>query len=213
MITLSAGVWANNAELIAACHTLGYVKTEHTVLDATYGRGVWWKVFRPLDLATNDLDPNTDADYAYDFRRFPTFWENTFDAVAFDPPYVSVGGRKTSTIQSQHQRYGMAETPTTPEKLHRTLIAPGMWSCMRVLKPGGVLLQKCQNYISSGQLQPAAHWAYRTGVAAGFVLLDELCYVRPPGRQPTKNLDGSARRQVHSRRNYSTLYVWQKKRR
>jgi len=210
MTVLSATAWASNAELIAACHTLGYVTSSDAVLDVTYGRGVWWQAFRPHYLVTNDTDPRCNTEFSYDFRYLPIGWMGKFDVIAFDPPYVSPGGRATTTITDFHAAYGTKVVAATPARLHGTLIAPGLQNCARILKPGGRILQKTQNYVSSGTLQPGTYWAYETGTRLGLTLIDELCYLRSPGPQPTENLDGTPRRQVHSRRNYSTLLVWKK---
>ena len=151
---------------------------------------------------TNDLDPTTYATKQEDFRH--TTWEdNTFDVVAFDPPYVSVGGRESSTIKDHHERYGMAETPTTPLKLWLELIVPGLIEATRICRPGGIILFKTMNYISSGHYQNQLGWSYSAAAGMGLQLEDQFILVGEPGRQ-------SQKRQVHARNNYSVLLVFRK---
>ena len=122
------------------------------ILDPTYGRGLWWRRWWPdRDIVQNDHNPKAKCTYHYDFRRFPSTWADTFDAVTFDPPYVSTGGRKTSTIPDFNHRFGLTDAPKTPHGV-QTMIAEGMMEAARVLKRKGVLLVKCKNYVSSGQL-------------------------------------------------------------
>ena len=98
---LAADSYATNGHLIAAVAQLGYLTLEDHVLDPTYERGIWWQEWRPRQLSTHHR-----AVDGTDFRHLP-YPDATFDAIAFDPPYVCPGGRKTSTVKPMHERYGM----------------------------------------------------------------------------------------------------------
>ena len=186
--------WATNAQMIADVHRLGYLKDTDHVLDPTYGEGAWWRVWRPTFLTARVKTPN------WDFRQMD-FDDETFDAVAFDPPYVSVGGRATSGLNGMHAAYGMDGTPLTPEGVQRD-IHKGLDECYRVVKKGGIVLVKVQSYVSSGKLWPGTFYTWSYAVdCCGFQLVDHLVHIsgsrpQPPGRQ-----------QVHARRNYSDLLV------
>lgn len=162
---------------------------------ASGGRG-----WRPDRLYAYDIRLN-----GVDFRRLPD-QSNTFDAIAFDPPYVSVGGRKTTTLPDMHDRFGLTDAPKSPEGVQR-LINAGLTELKRVLKPRGVLLVKCQDYISSGKFWAGTYFTQRHALdVLDLEMLDRLEHVsgirpQPPGR-----------RQVHARRNLSTLLVLRKKR-
>lgn len=190
---LAADSWSTNAELIADVARLGYLRREWLTLDPTYGGGLWWTDWSPEVLVTHDL-----ALDGIDFRELPEA-DDTFDAVAYDPPYVSVGGRDTTGMPDFYARYGLTDAPRTPLELQQ-LINDGLAEVARVLKPRGFALVKCQDYISSGKFW---NGTFRTQVAAfalGFTQVDRFEMIgairpQPPGR-----------RQVH--RNLSTLLVF-----
>lgn len=196
---LAADHWATNADLIADVHRLGHLNDNWLTLDPTYGRGLWWTKWRPARLVAHDLDPARAPDGPADFTRLP-YRGGCFGAVAFDPPYVSVGGRRTTGMSDLHNRYGLSDAPKSPAGLQE-LINAGLDECNRVLRPGGVLLVKCQDYISSGKLWTGTHHTLSHALSLGMGLVDRLEHLggvrpQPPGR-----------RQVHARRNLSTLFV------
>lgn len=197
MTVLAATEWRSNAELIEDVHLLGYIGADDRVLDPTYGRGVWWRRWRPRDLVVHDL-----AMDGVDFRALP-YSDASFDVVAFDPPYVSVGGRRTSGMVDMLGRYGLTDAPRSPSAL-QDMINSGLAEAARVVRPGGVVLVKCQDYVSSGRLWIGTHWTLSQGIALGLELVDRLEHVGRARPQP------SGRRQVHARRNLSTLLVFRR---
>lgn len=84
---LGAHRWPSNAALIADVARLGYL--DGTVLDVTYGRGLWWTEFRPARLIGLDADRRKARDVRGDFRALP-FPDGSVDTVAYDPAYVCV---------------------------------------------------------------------------------------------------------------------------
>lgn len=197
---LAACRWPSNAELIADCARLGYLRREWLTLDPTFENGVWWKRWRPDNLVTHNR-----AEDGSDFRDLP-YPDGHFDAIAYDPPYVSVGGRKTTTMPDFHRRFGLHDAPTTPALLQE-LIDQGLTEMRRLVKPQGYVLVKCQDYISSGKLWHGTYLTQAKAWALGFEVVDRLEHIGDPRPQPTLNPDGSPRRQVHARRNLSTLFV------
>lgn len=203
MTVLAATRWKTNADMIAACAELGYLHDDDLILDPTYGKGNWWTKWEPTEF--NLFTPQHHSTISYDFRYMPQYEDNQFDIVAFDPPYVSVGGRKTTGIKDMHKAYGMDETPKSPELLNSQVIYPGMKECYRVLKPGGLLLVKCQDYISSGKYFAGTHYIAAYALAGlQMEQIDRLEMITSPRPQPP------GRRQVHARRNLSTLFVFKK---
>lgn len=194
---LSATSWVTNAHMIADCAALGYLAQDWRTLDPTYGRGLWWTVFCPDDLTTHDIRQD-----GVDFRQLPHS-DDAFQAVAFDPPYVAMGGRTTSGVPEQMDRYGMEDAPRTPAGVQQ-LVNDGLAECARVLEPGGFLLAKCQDYVSSGHLWPGSYYTTTAGLVLGLRLHDRLDHISGTRPQPP------GRRQVHARRNATTLLVFRK---
>lgn len=210
MTILAAYEWSSNATLIEAVAHLGYLRKEWLTLDPTYGRGVWWKNWRPDRLVTHDLN-NLDG---VDFRQLPEE-DATFDAIAYDPPYVCVGGRTTTGLPDFHDRFGLTEAPRSPADL-QDLINAGLKEMVRVLRPrrrgedGPYLLVKCQDYISSGKLWIGTHHTLSAAIDAGLEPVDRFEHITHPRPQPSNRTrkDGKPSVQVHARRNLSTLFVF-----
>lgn len=207
---LAATAWRNNGDMIADAARLGYLKKEWHVLDATVGeKAVFWKKWRPDHLVTNDNDPTVVADHHSDYRDLP-FPDGTFDAVIYDPPYVCVGGRTTSGIPEMHDRYGLVEAPKTPEALLAMNIA-GLTEIVRVTRPGrtltdgGYVLIKYQDQISSGKFFAGTHYMAQHALDLGCIWVDRLERTQKTSRPQPKHV-----RQLHARRNLSSLLVFRR---
>lgn len=197
---LAATAWASNAELVADLVRLNYLDLNLLTLDPTYERGVWWNKVRPKTLVTHHR-----AEDGTDFRDLP-YDDRSFPQIAYDPPYVCPGGRDTSTTKEQHDRYGMADPAfRTPAEL-QTIIDAGLAEMWRLLDRGGRCYAKSQNYIWSGRLWLGAEKTLTHALALGFDVDDRLEHLRPIGRN-------SQKRQVHARRNLSTMFVLRKPKR
>lgn len=209
--------WPTNAALVADVAELYLHPTMHAV-DVTYGLGKWWDIWRPETLVRHGLASPAEPDHhddGVDYRRLPEP-AGTFDLAAFDPPYVTTGGRSTQGGAGAElaARYGMSSSAMSPADNQANTEA-GLSELARVLRTStrrshpdtGIALVKVQDYITSGRLFDAV---YRTTAAAlnlGFIVLDRLELITSGGPQPTTNRDGTPRRQVHARRNHSTMLV------
>ena len=195
---MAIGERRNNAELMADCHALGYLRDDDSVLDATYGLGRFWTIYRPTRLIASDLYAGGEDGIArWDFRHIPVA-PRTFDVVVLDPPYKLNGTSTGKGPAASDVDYGVgASAPATWQERH-ALIRDGITECARVARR--VLMVKCQDQVCSGQVR----WQTREFAAhaedQGFRLVDAL-HVQGHRKQP----DG--RRQVHARRDYSTLLV------
>lgn len=194
---MAATAWPSNADMIVDMVRLGYLTADDLVLDPTYGSGRWWKKWSPRMLVHHN---NTEDGSDFRDTGYP---DNHFDAVAYDPPYVCIGGRKTSGIKSMYDGYGLTDAPRTPDAL-QDLINCGLSEMKRVVKPKGIILVKCQDYVSSGKLYPGTFNTHYFARLLGLELVDRFEHIGNPRPQPP------GRRQVHARRNLSTLFIFRK---
>lgn len=197
---LAAHPWPTNGQLIADCARLGYLTPDSYTLDPTWGHGTWWTIWRPHRLEASDLDPTkSPTGTSIDVTNLP--WDdNTFDAVTFDPPY-KLNGTPTHQVDD---RYGVAGAYTSRDDRHR-LILDGITECARVLRPGGRLLVKVQDQVNGGRVRWQTDLATAHALELGLHKTDALLML---GGRPQPE----GRRQVHARRNYSTLLVFTKDR-
>lgn len=210
MTIYSASYWRDNSELMMVCRDLGFI--QGTVLDMTYGRGTWWKHWKPDDFLSNDLDPRSKTDLHEDFRAL-SLPAKSFGTIAFDPPYVSKGGRKTSGIEDFDDRYGLGDAPRTPAEL-QLQVNDGLTEARRLIAPGGCVLVKIMNYVSSGKLWPGTYETYGHARQLGFRLRDELLHLGRGRPQPKRTRkDGKLVCQKHARHTTSTLLVLEAPRR
>ncbi|MDZ7732219.1 MAG: hypothetical protein U5R31_03125 [Acidimicrobiia bacterium] len=193
---LAAAKRASNADLIAECHQLGYLGDDDLTLDPTWGHGTFWASWRPKLLEASDIDPDkSPSGDSIDFTRLP--WsDDTFDAVVLDPPY-KLNGTPTHTVDD---RYGVAGAYTSRAARHQ-LILDGVTEATRVLRPGGRLLVKVQDQVNAGQVRWQTDLVTRHAEQLGHRKVDALLLL---GGRPQP----AGRRQVHARRNYSTLLVF-----
>jgi len=194
---LAAGGWQSNAQLIEDVSRL-YFREKDLVVDITYGRGKFWTDFEPPGLVKHDIRGDGVC-----WSKLPEESESV-DVVVMDPPYVAMGGRKTSNLKGMLDEYGMTTTQSWNAREVHDAAVPGMAEAFRVLKPGGLFWYKCQDYISNHRYQPASHWAVTDCLAMGFIVEDRFDLVLAPRPQPF------GRNQEHARRNISHLLVFRK---
>lgn len=204
--------WPTNAELIADVARLGYIKQTDRVLDPTFCNGIWWKKFKPDNLVTYHREKDGS-----DFRLLGNEEDESFDVIAYDPPYVAPGGIKTSTIPEFHKRFGMAEGGaedrmfSSPAEL-QDLIDDGLTEMTRLVRKKGFVLVKGMNYVSSGRVWWGVDKIKRHAENLRLNLVDEFIHQgggRPQEKGRTRK-DGSPSTQQHARRNHSNLLVLQK---
>lgn len=208
MTHLEAQRWPSNSELIEAAFQIHVWPKKWAkyprrvkVLDVTYGKGVWWKWVN--DLHNMDFDAHDLKDDRVDFRSLPES-DQSMDVVAFDPDYIAQGGRKTSTIPERNERYGLDGEYETPASLQRKIDA-GLAECARVVRPQGLILQKCSTYISSGKPWPGEFHCIKAGLKLGLAIEDIVVDIGDPGPQPKR--EGPPK---HFRSNSSRLLIWRK---
>lgn len=193
---MAHGEWKTNGAMIADAARLGYL--DGHVLDPTYGLGLWWTDWKPERLTASDLDINkSPLGTSVDFTDLP--WKDeTFDAVAYDPPYKLQG---SAHDKAQSNRFGV-DVRRTRDELH-ALMNGGLRECARVTKTGGCVLAKCQDQIEGGKMRWQTDMLTRTGMSCCLLKVDRL-------QMPSYRAQPSGRNQRHARNNFSTLLIFRK---
>ena len=165
----AVGRYRNNGELIAAAAALGHLSVDWLVADVTYGKGTFWRVFRPERLVASDLYPQAGHRCdTLDATDLP-YTDGLFDAVAVDAPYKLNG-----TDRGEGARYGVDRYAGPPErhKLMRAMLG----EAARVTRPYGRVLFKCQDQVCNGQLHWQTFMAYEWAGEVGLELVEKLDY-------------------------------------
>lgn len=170
-----------------------YAPQGSRILDATFGKGNFWKKINTAkyDLVTNDLIEA--ADFHFDLRSIP-LPDSSFDTIVLDPPYMN------REEPFHHAGYGVGLDGVQTQKQIRALYVAGCAEALRLLKSSGILILKCQN---CGQ-----HWNHLfLSEVAGFDLVDEFVLV-----QSDRTVwDRKWKHQHRARKNHSYFLVHRKR--
>jgi len=195
--------WPSNAEMMYDLVRIGYVDPNRKIVDLTYGRGTWWTMLRAEGHKLRHLVEHDVSIDGVDFRDPLPERAGSAHTVTFDPPYVSTGGRTTSTIPEFNGRYGVMYAERTPELNQELLINPGILNAKRILNPDGKLIVKATNYISSNTYKQAARWSIEYAESIGLELRDQWFTAGHVRAQP------GGRKVNHARNNWSVALVFQ----
>ena len=198
-------IYADNGHLIAAAARLGHLRSDWVTLDASYGSGVFWRVFRPAQLIACDIEPKSDYVIRADFRDLP-FENDRFDAAVIDGPYGLRG-----TVHADNGGYGLDAGYMSVEARHELLRA-GLAECARVTRPGGRVLAKCQAQVCSGRVWWQDRMLADHGESkCGLVLVERLDMLGGGRPQPVRSRrDGKPSLQQHAYGRPSTLLIFRK---
>lgn len=178
-------VVGDNSALMASIAPL-YL--DGSVLDVTYGRGMWWRRFKPEPFLGHDL-----AD-GIDFRALPHD-DDSWDTVCFDPPYIPTRAAQTASRVLAGRflpSFGLEETRTKAQL--DALHAAGLAECGRVSRRW--VLAKCCDYAENRSTFVLGHVkVIEAGTAAGLRVHDIIVHVAGggPGRSRIKELHRSSR--------------------
>jgi hypothetical protein len=181
-----------------------HVPKNSVVADVTYGRGVFWKNVDPkaYDLRATDLTTGVDC------RRLP-YGDSTIDCVVFDPPYMHTpGGTAHQNHQNYENYYSNNAISHSSKKYHEAVLDlyfEGSKEALRVLKPLGVLIVKCQDEVCANRQRLTHVEIINELHRIGFTIADLFVVVR-------NNKPGVSRilKQVHARKNHSYFLVFRK---
>lgn len=126
-----------------------YVAPGSKVADVTYGKGVFWRRVPKgiFELLASDLKSGVDC------RQLP-YDSNSLDCVVFDPPYMHSPGGSAHKGHQNFEEYYQNNKAKSDKKYHEAVLElyfDAAKEAIRVLKPGGVYIVKCQDEVCANQ--------------------------------------------------------------
>jgi SAM-dependent methyltransferase len=118
-------------------------------LDATYGRGNFYKTEISEPKYKFDLFPHNSKIDQADARKLP-IKNNSIKTIMFDPPFLATKGKSLKIVDESNKinkRFGVYPT----EKELFKFYALALKEFYRILEEGGILIFKCQDKVSSGK--------------------------------------------------------------
>ncbi len=185
------------------------------VLDMTYGHGGFWRYARSSERTVIGLDKRIGTD-AIDQERKPElvtklvagdylalpFADRSFDAVTFDPPFITHPGNGSK----------MADRYTSFDTYDELLdsCAGARDEALRVLVAGGVAVVKCMDWVEGRTVWRWLHFDLMCSwtSTSRFRLVDLLINARP-----TSLRNPNVQRQTHAKRAHTYFLVFQAVRR
>lgn len=181
-----------------------FVPPGSKIADVTFGQGVFWK---KVGKNAYKVHPS-DIRNGIDCRALP-YEAASFDCVVFDPPYMHTPG---GTAHQNHQNFelyyvnnGAANSDKKYHEAVLDLYFRGAKEAHRVLRPGGILIAKCQDEVCANKQRLTHVEVINELTTMGFIVEDLFVVVR-------RNKPGVSRmlKQVHARKNHSYFLVFRK---
>ncbi len=166
-----------------------------TVVDVTWGKGVFWKQLPGLPTFAHDL--KTDG---VDCRKLP-HEDNSVDVLVLDPPYRPTHGSK-SFDNSFAGSYGLGTNNLDTINDVVSLYREALLEAKRVVRPGGRVLIKCQDLSYGNRLHLVSLDVLGVMLEQGFEFADQFILVNNANHS-----SGNWERQGRARRSHSILWV------
>lgn len=168
-----------------------YFQEGDTIADVTYGKGVFWK---EVD-KTKFKVVGSDIETGIDFRKLP--YENeSFNHSVIDPPYARITNLKGMVDCYNTTRF------TTHEDIIQ-LYQEGLNELVRITKPGGFILCKCQDEVCGCKQKWSHIEIYNIAMELGLYSKDLFILVNEKKPKPQH-------KQQHARKIHSYLWIFQK---
>lgn len=192
-----------NADLFPDIMRL-YVADGADVLDMTYGNGVFWRNIPDdrYNVTKNDIEDGRGSTH-HDFRELPSSWNESYDAVILDPPYLYTGGFRTlrDSIDRGYRNRERARSGIHGVAAVHQMYAQAYIEAYRVLRKGGCLVVKCMDQVMSGKQTWMHLEMQRLAEILGFKNKDLFVMVMNGTPTMRHNI------QKHARRNHSYFLV------
>lgn len=194
----------DQAEIISGILSL-HVPAHKIDLDPTFSIGNFYRDtgIEPPELRF-DICPQRDDVVGADCRHLPL--ENASQScIMFDPPFLATTGRSLGEHTDGNRiakRFGVY---ASEQELHRFYI-DSMKEFYRLLKPGGVLIFKCQDKISSGKQYMTHVFIANEAMKLGFYPKDLFILLAKSRLTPAWQV----KNQKNARKFHSYFWVFEK---
>ena len=172
--------------------------------DPTFSRGAFYNgtgVEPPV--LRFDIKPQAEGVVEADARHLPLL-DSSISCMMLDPPFLATTGKSLTegTGNRINRRFGVYPDEKSLHQMYVDIIR----EAYRVLKPGGILIFKCQDKVSSGKQYLSHVFIINTAVEEGFYPKDLFVLL-------AKNrlvADWQARNQKSARKFHCYFVVFQK---
>ena len=112
-----------------------------------------------------DIKPQAEGVIKADARHLP-LPDRSISSMMLDPPFLATTGKSLTEGKGNriNRRFGVYPDEKSLYQMYADIIR----EAYRVLKPGGILIFKCQDKVSSGKQYLSHVFVVNTAVAAGF---------------------------------------------
>jgi hypothetical protein len=192
--------------MISLLHFPQPVGRKLRVVDVTYGKGVFWQQIETVDFDFYASDIVTCKN-KLDFRDLP-YGDDFFDVGVLDPPWGchSAYSHVRDPDRLYADRFGRNTLKSTTANHVMDLYRGGLTELHRCLRPGGILIVKCQDMMQGGKQRwvtdEVLQWATKS---LGMEGIDRFWTWSNVWRPPLHR-----GKQKRARRIVSTFWVFQK---
>lgn len=166
--------------------------------DVTFSKGVFYKTL-PAPLHKFDLHPQIEGVLQADARKLP-LEDASIGSLVFDPPFKASTSNVKGIIEQRFTAF--------PSMLHLwDFYEDALREFMRVLKPRGIVVFKCQDGVYSGINHMSHYQIEKSAEKVGFATID-LFILQARSIIWSPNMHN----QKHARKAHSFVYVFQKPR-
>ena len=150
-----------------------------------------------------DIHPQAEGVAKADARHLP-LEDNAISCMMFDPPFLATTGKSLKEGKGNiiNRRFGVFPDEQSLHRFYRD----ALHEAHRVLKPGGIMVFKCQDKTSSGKQYFSHVFIMNEAVKAGFYPLDLFVLLA----RSRLVADRQTRNQRHARKFCSFFWVFQK---
>ena len=179
-----------------------YVETGRFDVDPTFSTGGFYRKIPPTKLCY-DLMPQRDSVVQADCRNLP-LQSGSISSIIIDLPFLATTGKSLAgnTGNIINHRFSVAKSEQELAALYEAAIR----EANRVLCPGGILVFKCQDKVSSGKQYMMHCNVYQWAILQGFEVLDLFVLLAR-----SRLVANWQRNQKHARKYHCYFWVFRKR--